>query len=169
MKDIKLRRLTKSDASQIARHANNKKVWDNLRDFIPYPYHEKDASFFIELTLKESPQLTFGVLTESNDLCGVIGLVLQQDVYRLSAEIGYWIGEEYWGKGIVTKAIGLITTYGFEQLKLERIQAGVFDYNIASMKALEKNGYSKEGVFRNSVLKNGQMYDEHRYAKLKND
>jgi len=169
MKKIRLRRLNKNDSIQISNLANNKKVWDNLRDYIPHPYQEKDAIFFIGLTEKENPQLTFGIVTEKDDLCGVIGLVLQKDVYRLTAEIGYWLGEKYWGKGIATKAIELITNYGFEQLKLERIYTGVFDFNIASMKVLEKNGYKKEGIFRNSIVKNDIVCDEHRYAKLKNE
>ena len=169
MKEIRLRRLNKSDTLQIANLANNKKVWDNLRDFIPYPYQEKDAHFFVELTEKEDPHQTFGIITKDEELCGVIGLLLQNDVYRLTAEIGYWLGEKYWGQGIITKAIALITKYGFEQLKLERIHAGVFEYNIASMKALEKNNFTKEGVFRNNLIKNGKICDEHRYAKLKND
>lgn len=168
MKDIQLRRLNKGDAAQVANLANNKNVWDNLRDFIPYPYAEKDALFFIELTESESPQVTFGVLTEQGELCGVIGLVVQKGIYRLTAEIGYWLGEEYWGKGIATKAIELISKYGFENLQLERIHAGVFEYNIGSMKALEKNDYQKEGIFANAVIKNDNIYDEHRYSKLKN-
>jgi len=169
MKEIQLRRLVKSDTSQIAKLANNKKVWDNLRNYIPFPYKTEDAEFFIELTEKENPEQTFGIITDSNKLCGVIGLVMQKGIYRLSAEIGFWLGEEPWGKGIATKAIELITTYGFEQLKLERIHAGVFDFNIPSMKALEKNGYQKEGVFRNSIIKNGKICNEHRYAKLRNE
>ncbi|MDA8692522.1 GNAT family N-acetyltransferase [Saprospiraceae bacterium] len=169
MKEIQLRRLRKSDIFQIAKLANNKKVWDNLRDFIPYPYTESDAVFFVTLTEKENPEQTFGIITDEDELCGVIGLVIQSDVYRLSAEIGYWVGEEYWGRGIATKAIGLITHYGFEKLNLERIHTGVYDFNIASMKALGKNGYQKEGVFRNSVIKNGNICDEHRYAKLRSD
>ncbi len=166
---IKLRTLEFSDKEKLVTIANNKNIWDYLRDYMPYPYYEKDAIFFIELTEKENPKQTFGIITEKGELCGIIGLVLQKDVYRLTAEIGYWLGEEYWGKGIATKAIELITTYGFEQLKLERIHTGVFDFNIASMKALEKNGYNKEGIFRNSIIKNGEIYDEHRYAKLKNE
>lgn len=169
MEEIKLRRILKSDAPQIAKLANNKKVWDNLRDYMPYPYEEKDALFFLELTEKENPHQTFGILNTDGELSGVIGLVLQKDVYRLTAEIGYWLGEDHWRKGIATKSIALITKYGFEKLKLERIHTGVFEFNIASMKALEKNGYRKDGIFRNTIIKNGKIYDEHRYSKLKND
>ena len=166
-KMTELRRLKITDASKIASLANNKKVWDNLRDYIPYPYEEKDADYFIGLTEKEDPHQTFGIINSQTELCGVIGLVLQKDIYRLSAEIGYWLGEQYWGKGISTKAVELITTYGFEQLNLERIFTGVFDFNKASMRVLEKNGYTREGIFRMAVIKNGVLCDEHRYSKLK--
>ena len=166
---IKLRRLESTDASRIASLANNKNVWDNLRDYIPYPYEEKDAEYFIGLTKQEDPAQTFGIINSESELCGVIGLVLQKDVYKLSAEIGYWLGEAYWGKGISTKAVELITAYGFDQLNLERIYTGVFDFNKASMRVLEKNGYTQEGLFRKAVIKNGNRIDEYRYSKLKDE
>ena len=166
---IKLRRLESTDASRIASLANNKNVWDNLRDYIPYPYEEKDAEYFIGLTKQEDLAQTFGIINSESELCGVIGLVLQKDVYKLSAEIGYWLGEAYWGKGISTKAVELITAYGFDQLNLERIYTGVFDFNKASMRVLEKNGYTQEGLFRKAVIKNGNRIDEYRYSKLKNE
>lgn len=154
-----------SDISQLAKLANNKNIWDNLRDSFPYPYSEGDAELFINLTIEENPKQNFAI-EYAGDLCGVIGLILQNDVYSKSAEIGYWIGEPFWGKRIATTAIKLITSYGFEDLKLIRIYAGVFDFNIASMKALENNGYKKEGVFKNTVYKNDKIFDEHRYFKL---
>ena len=95
-----------------------------------------------------------------------IGLTIQKDVYKKSAEIGYWIGEPFWGNGIATKAVELITEYGFNKLALNRVYAGVFEYNITSMKVLEKNGYKKEGIFKNAILKNDKVYDEHRFFKL---
>jgi RimJ/RimL family protein N-acetyltransferase len=85
----------------------------------------------------------------------------------MSAEIGYFIGEPYWNKGIVTKAVKLITEYGFQHLGIIRIQTGVFEYNTASQRVLEKCGFVKEGVFRKSVIKQGKLWDEVRYAKLK--
>ena len=90
---------------------------------------------------------------------------MQKDVYRESAEIGYWLGAPYWGKGIATKAVALVTHYGFETLRLNRIFTGVFSFNKASMRVLEKNGFTKEGIFKRAVVKNGITYDEHRYAK----
>ncbi len=163
---IRIRSLKESDAGQLSKLANNKKIWDNLRDYIPFPYKESDADFFVNLTLAEDPKQTFGIEYQGA-LCGVIGLAIQKDVYQKSAEIGYWIGEPFWGQGIATKALALITTYGFDKLDLHRIYTGVFEFNTASMKVLEKNGYQKEGIFKNAVIKNGEVCDEHRFYKLK--
>ena len=162
---IKIRPLKLSDKAELAKLANNKKIWDNLRDYIPYPYKESDAEFFINLTKNEDPKQTYGI-EYNEELSGVIGLVVQKDVYQKSAEIGYWIGEPFWGNGIATKAVELITEYGFNKLDLNRIYTGVFEYNIASMKVLEKNGYEKEGIFKNAILKNDKICDEHRFFKL---
>jgi len=162
---IELRPLKLSDKTQLAKLANNKNIWDNLRDFIPYPYEETDAEFFINSTKEEEPKQTFGI-EYKGELSGVIGLVIQKDVYKKSAEIGYWIGEPFWGNGIATKAVELITEYGFNKLGLNRIYSGVFEYNVASMKVLEKNGYEKEGIFKNAILKNDEICDEHRFFKL---
>ena len=162
---IKIRPLKLSDKAELAKLANNKKIWDNLRDYIPYPYTESDAEFFINLTKDEDPKQTFGIEYDE-ELSGVIGLEVQKDVYQKSAEIGYWIGEPFWGNGIATKAVELITKYGFDKLDLNRIFSGVFEYNIASMKVLEKSGYEKEGIFKNAILKNNKVCDEHRFYKL---
>ena len=162
---IKIRPLELSDKTNLAKLGNNKKVWDNLRDYIPFPYTENDAEFFINLTQDEDPKQTFGIEYDG-ELSGVIGLVVQKDVYQKSAEIGYWIGEPFWGNGIATKAVELITKYGFDKINLNRIYTGVFEYNIASMRVLEKNGFDKEGIFKNAILKNNKVYDEHRFCKL---
>ena len=162
---IKRRHLKLSDKTELAKLANNINIWNNLRDYIPFPYKESDAEFFIELTRKEEPKQNFGI-EFNGKIAGVIGLTIQKDVYKKSAEIGYWIGEPFWGNGIATKAVELITEYGFNKLALNRVYAGVFEYNITSMKVLEKNGYKKEGIFKNAILKNDKVYDEHRFFKL---
>ena len=163
--EIRLRQLDFYDKSNLAKLLNNEKVWNNLRNHIPYPYDEKDAEFFINLTKEEKPKQNFGIEFKEQ-LCGVIGLIIQKDVYQKSAEIGYWLGEPFWGLGIATKAIELITNYGFDKLKLNRIYTGIFEYNLASMRVLEKNGFKKEGIFKNAIFKNDKIYDEHRFYKL---
>jgi RimJ/RimL family protein N-acetyltransferase len=162
---VQLRVLEPSDKYQLAILANNKKIWDNVRDYFPHPYTEKDAQEFIQMRSKNAAEKVFAI-DFNGELCGMVGLILQKDVYRKSAEIGYWIGEPYWGKGLATKAVGLILDYGFKELKLIRMYAGVFEYNIASMKVLEKSGFQKEGISKRAVYKNAKFWDEHRYYKL---
>ncbi|HEV8083166.1 MAG TPA: GNAT family protein [Chitinophagaceae bacterium] len=164
--NIILRPLYDNDANVLAQLANNKKIWDNIRDFLPSPYVIDDANHFIKLTQKENPQMTFAIGYDSQ-FCGVIGLLGQSDVYKRTAEIGYWIGEPYWNKGIATVSVKLLTEYGFNKLDFIRIHTGVFEYNIGSMKVLKKSEYSKDGVFKKSILKNGQIFDEHRFSKTK--
>lgn len=162
---ITLRKLKPSDKTQMVRLANNKNIWDNVRDGFGHPYTKKNAEEFILRQSKSDTEKVFAIDC-NHELCGLIGLILQKDVYRKSAEIGYWIGEPFWGKGIVTKAIELITTYAFDELKLIRIYAGVFEYNVGSMRVLEKNGFLKEGISKNAIFKNGKFWDEHRFALL---
>ncbi len=162
---IFLRKLKIKDKQALVKLLNNKKIWNNLRDHLPYPYSERDAESFIESTEKDKHQHVFAI-EYNGSFCGVIGLTLQKDVYRRSAEIGYWIGEPFWGKGIATKSIQWITRYGFENLKLLRIYACVFESNPASMKVLEKNGYINEGILKKAVIKNGKIQDEYRYYRL---
>jgi RimJ/RimL family protein N-acetyltransferase len=163
---INLRCLHDTDQSRLAELCNNRKIWDNVRDFLPSPYTELNALEFIKRCQEENPTVTFAI-EYKGELAGCIGLVRQTDIYRLTAEIGYWIGEPFWGLGIATKAVGLITEYGFNQLELIRIYTGVFDFNIASQRVLEKSGFIFEGIFEKSVIKNGHILNEYRYAKLK--
>ncbi len=162
-----LRKLKSTDKTSLVLLANNKNIFNNLRDFFPHPYTEKDADYYIGRCEKENPQCTFAIEYQKK-LAGIAGLVLQSDVYRKSAEIGYWIGEPFWNKGIATAAIKQLVAYGFNNLNLIRIYTGVFDFNKASRHVLEKCGFELEGIFRKSVIKNDEICDEYRYAILKN-
>ena len=148
--EIRLRELVLEDKFAISNMLNNKNIWNNLRDYIPYPYSINDAKEFITYTKTKIPTENFGI-EYNGKLCGVISVQPQHDVYRLNGEIGYWIGEKYWGKGIATKAIELITDYAFKVLKLKIIYAGIFGFNKASMAVLEKNGYAKEAILKNKI------------------
>ncbi len=163
---IKLRGFRDSDAKRLAELCNNKKIWDNLRDNVPFPYTESNAKKFISFCQKEDPQTTFAI-EYKGDFVGSIGLVKQTDVYKLSAEIGYWIGEPYWGLGITTHAVNLLVDYGFNQLDLIRIYTGVYDFNKASQRVLEKAGFKLDCIFEKSVCKNGKICDEYRYSMIK--
>jgi ribosomal-protein-alanine N-acetyltransferase len=164
--NIKLRPLRISDAQRMAELANNEKIACNLRDGFPHPYTLADAENFLSKFTNQDPVTYFGI-DYNGEYVGNISLVPCQDIYRMSAEIGYFIGEPFWNKGIVTTAVNLITEYGFQHLGIIRIQTGVFEYNTASQRVLEKCGFVKEGVFRKSVIKQGKLWDEVRYAKLK--
>jgi [ribosomal protein S5]-alanine N-acetyltransferase len=164
--NIVLRPLRISDAGRLAVLANNEKISCNLRDGFPHPYTPADAENFLAKFTNQDPVTFFGI-EYNGEHVGNMSLVPGQDVYRKSAEIGYFIGEPYWNKGIVTNAVKLITEYGFNQLDFIRIHTGVFEYNTASMRVLEKCGFIKEGVFRKSIVKKGKIWDEIRYAKIK--
>ena len=152
LENIKLRPLSENDTSELAKLANNKNVSINLRDAFPFPYTLQNAKEFINICKKQNPTTTFAIEWQGKYV-GNIGLAIGSDVYRKSAEIGYFIGELYWNKGIASKSVKLITEYGFNVLKIIRIHTGVFEFNKASMKVLEKNGYLKEGIKKSDIQK----------------
>ncbi|NOY37385.1 MAG: GNAT family N-acetyltransferase [Chlorobi bacterium] len=163
---VRLREFSMADSGSLALLANNKNIWDNVRDILPHPYRKKDAISFIRKCQAETPQMTFAI-EYAGAFCGVTGMIRMEDVYRYTAEVGYWIGEPFWNKGIATKALKLITEYGFGLLKLIRIQASVFETNEASKKVLEKCGYQLEGISKMAVMKKGVIMDEFRYGKYR--
>jgi len=116
----------------------------------------------------QNPCVTSGMHFQ-DELCGVIGMNVQNDIYRKSVEIGYWLGEPYWGKGITSAALKLMTDYAFNVLDVNRVYTSVFEANHASMRVLEKNGYTKEGVLRKAVYKNDVFLDEHRFGILRSE
>lgn len=163
--EVSLRPFIAGDAKRLALLINNKKIFQNLRDFIPNPYTESDGENFISYCSSQHPVVTFGI-EYKGVLVGCIGVVPQEDVYRLSAELGYWIGEEYWNHGIATTAVNLIVGYAFSMLKVVRVYSSVFEHNKASQKVLDKAGFKLEAIFEKAVVKNGELYNEYRYAKL---
>ncbi|MCF8371232.1 MAG: GNAT family N-acetyltransferase [Bacteroidales bacterium] len=164
--DITLRLLQPADAGRLAELANNEKVSRNLRDGFPHPYTKQNAIDFIEMCLSGKLQTVFAIEYIS-EYVGNISIHQEKDVYRKSAEIGYFIGEPYWNKGIATQAVQLICEWAFANLDIVRIHTGVFEFNPASCRVLEKCGFKKEGVFEKSVFKMAQLWDEIRYARLK--
>ena len=167
-RDVMLREITKADLPKMAEYSNNRKVSENLRDGFPNPYTIDDAKRFFEMVSKQNPK-TFLAIEYKGNYVGNISLSVGTDVYRKSAEIGYFIGEPFWNKGIATRAVNLVTKFGFENLDIVRIYTGIFAYNKASQRVLEKCGFQKEAVFKDAIFKYGILYDEIRFAKLKND
>lgn len=166
--EFMLRPLQIEDAQSIAKYANNRKIWINLRDVFPHPYVLNDALNFIEFCLVAETVVNFGIIVE-DECAGIIGFNYLPDVYGKTAEFGYWLGEPFWGKGIMTKAVKEFTEYIFREYAFIRIQSGVFEWNNASMRVLEKNGFKLEGIFGKSVFKDGQIIDEYKYSLLKNE
>ncbi len=161
-----IRSYRPADAEALARAANNRRIWRNLNDSFPHPYTLTDARQWLSLTAQEEPEQNFA-LASSTEAIGGIGLKLRGDVYRRSAEIGYWLGEPYWGRGIATAALRALTNFAFDQFDLVRIEAGVFEWNPASCRVLEKAGYVQEARLRKAVVKDGQVIDRFLYAKLR--
>ena len=164
---MELKKLSYDDITDISAFANNKKIADNLRDVFPHPYTEVDARQFVELCIntQESQQVNRAIFYE-NKTIGVIALTLGEDVYAKSAEIGYWLAEPYWGRGIATDAVREMCRIAFDQYRLARVFAAVYSYNKSSCKVLEKSGFELEGVLKKSVFKNKQFFDSYMYALI---
>lgn len=155
-----------SDREALVRHANNRKISINLRDRFPYPYTMADARNFLESVVGQKPETSFAIVVDG-EAVGGIGLTLQSDVGYRSAEIGYWLGEDYWGRGIATEVLTAMTEYAFAKFDLCRLFAHVFEWNPASARVLEKAGYTYEGRLRKSVTKEGRTIDQLMYAMVR--
>jgi len=167
MDGVTLRRWRARDIDGLVRFANNRNVWINLKDRFPYPYTEADARAWIaHCEARTGDPTTFAI-----DLAGVavggIGLELHGDVYRVTATVGYWLAEPFWGRGITTAAVKALSTYAFTSFDLHRLQADVFDWNRASARVLEKAGYTLEARLRRNIIKDGRIADTLLYARLR--
>jgi ribosomal-protein-alanine N-acetyltransferase len=158
-----LRPWRAADARSLVRHANNLNVARHLRDRFPHPYTSKDASAFLAAVARENPSANFAIEV-AGEAAGGLGYVPGHDVERYAAEVGYWLGESCWNRGIVTEALALFTKYAFVELGLLRLFALPFADNIGSIRVLEKAGYTAEGVLRSSCVKFGKPRDQAVYA-----
>ena len=163
-----LREFEESDAASLAKYANNRKIWAGVRDIFPHPYSLENAKDFIEMATEEQPAHIFAIEIDGQAV-GAIGFHTQDDVYRYSAEIGYWLGEPYWGKGYMSEIVSLFVQKVFERSNVWRLYAGVYHTNAASRRVLEKAGFVKEGVLKKAVFKDGKVLDEVRYALLREE
>jgi RimJ/RimL family protein N-acetyltransferase len=155
-----------NDLASIVRHANNRNVWINLRDRFPHPYTPADARSWLKCVNEYRPETNFAIAVKEAAVGG-IGFAMQQDVAYRSAEIGYWLGEEYWGRGIATEALIAVTQHAFATHDLCRVYAHVFEWNLASARVLEKAGFTLEGRLRKSVTKAGRTIDQLMYAIIR--
>ena len=147
------------------RHANNKAIAQHLRDRFPHPYSRADAVSFLKYAVSATDAVSLAIEVD-REAVGGIGLVPGSDVERYTAEIGYWLGQSYWGRGIVTEAVMMVTEAAFREQNLLRIFAVPFADNVASARVLEKAGYVREGILRSSSVKYGVPRDQAMYARV---
>ena len=164
---VELRDYQKEIVEQYAEYRNNPIIFDNGYDKVPNPFTLKDAKTFFSLQFRDKPARR-KLIYWKNQFVGEIGIDIKEDVFRLSAEMVYFIAEPFWGNGIASKAIKLMVDYAFINFNIIRIEAGVFAFNKASMRVLEKNDFHLESIRRNAVLKNGKIIDDYIWVILKN-
>ena len=157
------------DAEELAAIADNIKIAGNLRDGFPFPYFLKDAENWLNLILTENNPPRFFAITIDKRLAGSIGLISKPDIYRKNFEMGYFLSEKYWGRGIITSAVKAITSYAFREFDIIRVYAEPFSDNTASRKVLEKAGFRLEAILKRNVIKNGIIKDSCIYAVLKDE
>ena len=166
--NIKIRPWKTEDAEPLAKGMNNKNIHDNVRDGLPFPYTVSDAKDFISAMVDADSNNTFAwAITADDIVVGGIGVFRKDNVHRLTAEMGYWISEDYWGKGITTEAVKQACAHVFENSDIIRIFAEPYAVNTGSCRVLEKAGFTYEGTLRNNAIKNGQIIDMKMYAIIK--
>jgi RimJ/RimL family protein N-acetyltransferase len=166
--EVKIRTWRMEDAHDLAEALNNKKIHDNLRDGLPYPYTVADAEWFISSMLKAEKDSQYAwAITVDDKAIGSIGVFRKDNIHNRTAEMGYYIAEPWWGKGIGTIAVKEVCKFVFENTDILRIFADPFDYNTASCRILEKAGFLYEGTLRNNAIKNGKVLDMKLYAVVK--
>lgn len=166
--DYMIRDWLMDDAPSLARYANNRKIWINLRDAFPYPYAPEDAEAFLSRAMQSVPRTLFAIAAETEAI-GSIALTPGQDVHRFTAELGYWLAEPFWGKGIMAEAVKILSKYAFKEMGIHRIFAEPYTINPASARVLEKAGFVLEGIVRENAFKDGRFLDQFLYAKLNPD
>lgn len=163
-----LRPWREGDEESLVRHANNRHIWNKVRDFFPYPYTPRDAQSWVRSN--KSYQQPNNLAIEINrQAVGNIGFTVKDDIYRYNAEIGYWLSEDHWGRGVMSEALPIMTRYIFENFQVNRIFACVLEGNLGSMCVLERAGYRHEAVHRKAAIKNNQYLDEHIFAILRDE
>ena len=164
-----LRDWQQSDAKSLAENANNINVWNSLNDYFPHPYSEKDGEEFITKVLNNEFGVQKAIVVDEQAVGGVT-VFLKTENFRHTAELGYWLGEKYWKRGIMTDAVKEFVTYVFTEFPhLQKIYATVFDFNIASQKVLEKAGFEREAVLKKGAIKNEKVVDLHYFSRIREE
>jgi ribosomal-protein-alanine N-acetyltransferase len=166
---IILRPWQAADVEALSRYADNRKIWINLRDRFPYHYTRSEAEKWIAICAAHQGPPTNFAIERAGEAIGGVGCELMGDVHCKTAEVGYWLGEPFWGRGIATTAVKRMTDFAFSTFALERLQALVFEWNPASARVLEKAGYTLEGRLRRNIFKDGRLADSMLYARIRSD
>lgn len=162
-----LRPWEQADKASLLRHANNRNVWRNLRDIFPHPYTEVHADEWLaRAAARPAPEGLYAIAVDAAAV-GTIAIHRGSDVDRFSVELGYWLGEEFWGRGIATAAVGRVTEAALAEPDVLRVFAPVFSWNLRSMRVLERNGFVREGVLRRAGFKDGHVIDRVLYARTR--
>lgn len=165
MTPFRLRPLSYEDIDALVKHADNPKIAKNLMDRFPHPYTREEGFKFIETALKHSPSHILAIAElKTNQLIGAVGVHPQEDIFKKNAELGIWLGEEYWGQGIGRAAVLQIIDHGFKSFSIDRIFARVYGSNTASQRLMESAGLVLEGRFEKTLYKMDQYEDEFIYA-----
>jgi len=161
--DFILRPWTINDLDSLVANANNYNIARFMTDGFPHPYTRENGKVFIQMATKDDPIHIFAIEVNRKAVGG-IGIHPQSDIMKKNAELGYWLGEDYQGKGIITKAITQMIAFGFKTFDITRIYARPFGTNLASQRVLEKTGFTLEARIEKNIFKNGEFYDELIYA-----
>lgn len=164
-----LRPWTPDDAASLARYANDPDVSANLRDAFPYPYALADAETYIEECVEKEPLQLCRAIVIDGEAVGSVGVFPQKDILCRSAELGDWLAKPFWGRGIMTAAVGQICREAFARFDIVRIEAAINARNIGSRRVVEKNGFTLEGILRQSVWKRGELLDACMYSLLREE
>ena len=164
--DLRIRKWQRDDLDALLRYANNPKIAANLRDQFPHPYTRRDALDYLNYARAMDIPMSFAI-EYGGEAVGGIGFKLGIDIARLSVEMGYWLAEPLWGRGLTTRAVAAASDWAFNGYKIVRVFATTFDHNVASMRVLEKAGFEREGILKRSAIKNGVILDQVMFAKVR--
>ena len=163
-----IRNFIDDDVDSLYKYANNINVSQYLRESFPYPYSKQNALEWIYFIKQDSDKLALAIADE-HELIGGIGAIPNNDVHRFTAEIGFWLGEPFWNKGIMTKAIRVFCNYLFDAYNYNKLSANVFEGNEASKKVLQNTGFILEGILIKNIFKKNKFMDQYIYGLLKEE
>ena len=165
---FKIRRWQRGDEESLVRYADNYQIWRNVRDSFPHPYTWQHAQDWIALCESEQTPTVFAIEI-NGEAVGSVGIIPQKDIYCKNAEIGYWLAEPFWGRGIMTEALNEMCEYVFQNFAIRQIYACVFEYNVASMRVLEKAEFKRVAVQKKWLFKEGKFWDNHLFVRALNE